>query len=211
MRCPTPAPTVSSISGSDKFFRYLPTPTRGGAPCAVPHCPLSLALSAFQTPHTIILSNTNKFLDLTIMSKTHPTTASTSTSNFQLMINNALNKYKERTKKDLREHPLAAQLQSCDSPSAIIIVLQQQVQGLDPSRSADERWTKWLDPTVNVLYAFSGILGSGFSLVCLITCTQLRSARSYFCASYSPLRASYLLGSASCFQCVSFITLGGSL
>jgi hypothetical protein len=27
--------------------------------------------------------------------------------------------------------------------------------------------TKWLDPTINVLYAFSGTLGAGVSLVCL--------------------------------------------
>ena len=61
------------------------------------------------------------------------------------MINNALNKYKQRTKTDLRAHPLAAQLESCDSPSAILAVLQEQAQGLDQSRSTDERWTKWLD------------------------------------------------------------------
>ena len=101
------------------------------------------------------------------MSHNHPTATSSSSSNFQLIINNALNTYKKRTKNDLREHPLAAQLQTCNSPSAILAVLQQQVQGLDQSRSADERWTKWLDPTVNVLYAFSDILGAGASLVCL--------------------------------------------
>jgi hypothetical protein len=143
---------------------------------------------------------------LTIMSQTHPTTASSSSSssNFQLMINAALNKYKQRTKNDLREHPLAAQLQSCDSPSAIILILQQQLQGIDQSQSADERWTKWMDPTVNVLYTFSSVLGSGVSMVCLRTCACLRSALSYFCASYSPLQASYLLGSAFSFRCVAF-------
>jgi fungal STAND N-terminal Goodbye domain len=127
---------------------------------------------------------------LTIMSQTHPTTASSSSSssNFQLMINTALNKYKQRTKKDLREHPLAAQLQSCDSPSAIILVLQQQLQGLDQSRSADERWTKWMDPTVNVLYTFSSVLGSGVSMVCLRTCTCLRSALSYFVPAILPCK-----------------------
>ena len=83
------------------------------------------------------------------------------------MINKGLNEYKKRTKHDLREHPLAAQLQSCDSPGAILVVLHEQVRGLDQSRSTDERWTKWLDPTVNVLYSFSSILGSGVSLVCL--------------------------------------------
>ena len=94
---------------------------------------------------------------------------------------------------------------------AILVVLQEQVQGLDPSRSTDARWIKWLDPTVNVLYTFSSVLGSGFSLVCLRTCTYLRSALLYFCSSYSPPQASYLPGLASCFQCVSFITSCGPL
>ena len=163
-----------------------------------------------QPPNTIIFSSTNRLLAFTLMPQT-PTTASSSSSNFQLMINNALNKYKQRTKNDLREHPLAAQLQSCDSPSAILVVLQEQVQGLDPSRSTDARWTKWLDPTVNVLYTFSSVLGSGVSLVCLRTCTYLRSALLYFCSSYSPPQASYLPGLASCSLCVSFITSCGPL
>jgi hypothetical protein len=66
-------------------------------------------------------------------------------------------------------HPLAAQLQSCNSASAILAVLQQQVQELDQSRSSDERWSRWLDPTVNVVYAFSTTLGAGVGLVCFRT------------------------------------------
>ena len=93
--------------------------------------------------------------------------SSSSSTNFQLIINNALDKYKKRTKKDLIKHPLAAQIQSCDSPSAILAILQQQVQGLDKSRSSDERWSRWLDPTVNVIYVLSSTLSVGVSLVCL--------------------------------------------
>jgi hypothetical protein len=92
-----------------------------------------------------------------------------SSSNFQLVINNALDKYKKRTKNDLIIHPLAAQLQSCNSPTAILAVLQQQVQGLDQSRSTDERWSRWLDPTVSVIYALSSTLAAGVGLVCLST------------------------------------------
>jgi hypothetical protein len=133
------------------------------------------------------LSSTNKPLSLNIMSHTQPTaTSSSSSSNFQLIIDNALDTYKKRTRKDLRAHPLAAQLQTCNSPTAILTVLQQQVQGLDQSRNADERWTKWLDPTVNVLYAFSGVLGAGASLVCFSTSTCLRSALLYFVAAIPP-------------------------
>ena len=104
-------------------------------------------------------SSPNKLLALILMSHTQPTAASSSSSspsNFQLLINNALNTYKKRTKKELRNHPLAVQLQACDSPDAVLVVLKQQ---LDQSRS-DERWTKWLDPTIHVLLAFSQTVGT---------------------------------------------------
>ena len=105
------------------------------------------------------------------MSHAHPTvsSSSSSSSNFQLIINNALDIYKKRTKNDLLAHPLAAQLQSCDSPSAILAILHQQVQELDYSQSGDERWSRWLEPTVNVLYALSSSLGEGVGLVCAMT------------------------------------------
>ena len=104
---------------------------------------------------------------LSFMSHAHAT--GSSSSNFQLILNNALDKYKKRTKKDLLAHPLAAQLQSCNSPSAILAVLQQQLQGLDQSRSSDDRWSRWLDPTVSLLYALSSTLAAGVGLVCLMT------------------------------------------
>jgi len=105
------------------------------------------------------------------MSHAHPTapSSSSSSSNFQLIINNALDAYKKRTQNDLLAHPLAAELQPCNTPSAILAVLQKQLQGLDQSRSSDDRWTRWLDPTVNVLFALSATLGEGVGLVCLIT------------------------------------------
>ena len=76
-----------------------------------------------------------------------------------------MNTYEKRTRKDLRTHPLAVQFQDCDSPAAILAVLQPQVLALDQSRNTDERWTKWLDPTINVLYTFSNIIGAS-GLVC---------------------------------------------
>ena len=93
-------------------------------------------------------------------------TAVSSSSNFQSIIDNALDKYKKRTKNDLITHPLATQLQSCNSPTAILAVLQQLVQD---SSSTDERWSRWLDPTVNVIYALSSTVAAGVGLVHLIT------------------------------------------
>ena len=96
------------------------------------------------------------------MSQNLPTTPAT---RFQIIFNDALEVYKKRTKNNLATHPLAAQLQFCDSPSAVLIVLQEQAQRLQQSRSNDERLTKWLGPTVNILYALSETLGEGVSLV----------------------------------------------
>jgi len=99
------------------------------------------------------------------MSRTQPTASSS--PNFQLIFNNALKAYEKRTKNDLLAHPLAAQLQACDSPTTILALLHRQVEELSHSQNSDERLSKWLDPTVNVLYAFSATLGEGVGLVCL--------------------------------------------
>ena len=119
------------------------------------------------------------------MSNSRPITAGSSSSNFQPIFDNALKVYEKRTKKDLLAHPLATELQYCDSPTKILAVLHQQVQGLDQSLSSDDRWTKWLDPTVNVLYMLSKTLGEGISLVSLEMQTYLRSAASRLLGRYS--------------------------
>ncbi|KAF8256553.1 hypothetical protein EI94DRAFT_1822061 [Lactarius quietus] len=89
--------------------------------------------------------------------------SSASISNFQAIFNAALKAYEKKTKKDLLAHPLAAQLQACNSPSDILAVLQDKVNEFDQSRSADERLSKWLNPTINVLYSFSATIGQVFS------------------------------------------------
>ena len=94
------------------------------------------------------------------MSRSQPTSSGSSSSNFQLIINNALEAYQKRTKSNLLGHPLASQLQACDTPGDILAVLQQQIRGLDQSRSADERLTKWLDPTIHVIFTFSQTIGT---------------------------------------------------
>jgi hypothetical protein len=46
-------------------------------------------------------------------------------------------------------------------------ILQQQVQELNQSQHWNERWTRWLGPTVKVLHVFSETLGEVVTLVCL--------------------------------------------
>ena len=90
------------------------------------------------------------------MSQIPPT--ATSSTDFETIFTDALKLYNKKTKKDIASHPLAAQLQSCDSSSAILAVLRAQVQVNDQAQSAIEKWTKWLDPTVTVVSAFSAVL-----------------------------------------------------
>lgn len=90
-----------------------------------------------------------------------------SSSNVQVVLNAALDSYEKKTKIKLLTHPLTAQLQSCDSPAAILSALQNLVQEFDRHRRSDARLTDWLIPTVNVLYAFSSSLGQSVDLVSL--------------------------------------------
>jgi hypothetical protein len=93
---------------------------------------------------------------LSSMSRTYPA-AFSSSSNFEAVFNNALKACEVRIKSGLLFYPLSAQLQTSDSPGAILLL--QQVKGLSQSRTKDERLTKWLNPTVIVLYALSMALG----------------------------------------------------
>jgi hypothetical protein len=92
------------------------------------------------------------------MSFTRSTTYSS--SNLQPIFNNALQEYERRTKTNLLTHPLAARLQSCDTPGAIITLLREQVQ-----IEAQDIVDKLLDPFVNALNTLSVSLEECVSLV----------------------------------------------
>jgi hypothetical protein len=92
-------------------------------------------------------------------------TSTPSNSNYQSIFDNALEAYKKKTRKDLRSHPLFAKLETCNSPGAVLTTLQEQIPQLGQSRNIDDKLTKWLNPTVNVIYNFSQTIGGGVSLV----------------------------------------------
>ncbi|KAH9012154.1 hypothetical protein EDB84DRAFT_970835 [Lactarius hengduanensis] len=92
------------------------------------------------------------------------TTPSESSSNIESIFDAALKSYKEKTKNDLKKHDLFKQLEACHSPAAILAVFQTARFDFCPT-ARDDRLKKWLDPTINVLYAFSGALGEGVGLV----------------------------------------------
>ncbi|KAF8264700.1 hypothetical protein EI94DRAFT_1703033 [Lactarius quietus] len=91
--------------------------------------------------------------------------ASTSTPSFEPIFNEALKQYKKKTGKDLTTHPLAEEIKSCGSPDDILALLQGKANELNQSQSVDQRLTKWLTPTVNVLNALSATVGQGVGTV----------------------------------------------
>ena len=95
---------------------------------------------------------------------------SSATPNFQPILDKALKEYKRKTGKELTTHPLADEINGCSSPDAILAVLQGKANELNQSKSSDERLTKWLTPTVNVLNALSATLGQGVGTVSPTCC-----------------------------------------
>ena len=102
------------------------------------------------------------------------TSTSTSSPHFRTIFVEAMNGYERKTKTDLLKHPLASQLQSCNSSSDILAVLHGMVNELDKSKGRNEKLSSWLNPTINVLYAFSSTLGQGVGLVSLNWSTHPR-------------------------------------
>ena len=97
----------------------------------------------------------------------HHPSASTLPRNFDTIFNRALDTYKKRTKQDLRSHPLYSKLEACASSEAILTILREQFPEFSQSQNTDVRFTKWLDPTVNVLCVSSAVLGEAVGLVCI--------------------------------------------
>jgi hypothetical protein len=80
--------------------------------------------------------------------------------NYQHIFSVALESYKKRTGNDLTSNPLLPKLETCNSPDAVIALLREQIPGFDQSRSDNDsgRLSNWLNPTVNVIDAFSGTI-----------------------------------------------------
>ena len=76
-----------------------------------------------------------------------------------------MSEYKKKTGKDLLDHPLATEVQRCDSVDAILAIFQGQAEAFQQFRDGDRSLMKWISPAVDVLYTFSGTLGEGVSLV----------------------------------------------
>ena len=87
-----------------------------------------------------------------------------STSNFHLILH-ALDDYAKQTGIDLTKNPSAEILQNCDSSDSILQLLQSSAEAFKDYRDGNHQLINWLSPVVEVLHAFSGILGEVAGLV----------------------------------------------
>jgi len=101
---------------------------------------------------------------------------------FGVIFDAALKDYAQTTGTDLTTHPLAAVLESCHSPEAILDVLCKQAHAFNKYRNGDWRirFMRHLKPTVDILLRLStsGVLGESIGLV-RDTNTSLPSSDSY--------------------------------
>ena len=88
-------------------------------------------------------------------------------SNYRSIFDTALEAYKKKTGKDLTSDPLLCRLETCQSPDDILVILRERISGFDHPSNNKDGLTKCLNPTVNVLYTFSTIIGASPGLVSL--------------------------------------------
>ena len=89
-------------------------------------------------------------------------------SRLQVLFQAALQDYERQTGIPLAKHPLAEQLQNCDSVESVTAVLREQTQAFSNFRGRD-KVMELLKNTVSVLYKLSATadLGQAIGLVCL--------------------------------------------
>jgi hypothetical protein len=90
-------------------------------------------------------------------------------STFNSILISALDAYRRQTGKDLVSDPLHLVLEYCNSPGAMLTVLQDQMPDFYRSDAENHRLTNMLVPMANVLYMFSVTLGEGVGLVNITT------------------------------------------
>ena len=93
----------------------------------------------------------------------HPSQSSA----FQPLFDVALQDYEKQTGTKLADHPLARQLEACDSVDSVTSFLQERARAFHEFRGEDGKCMRSLKRVVHVLYTLStnAALGEGIGLV----------------------------------------------
>jgi hypothetical protein len=92
---------------------------------------------------------------------------SQSSSTFQALFNVALQDYKDKTGNSLIDHPVAKQLETCDSVDSITTILQEQAQSFREFRENDGKVGKALNTSIDILClpSISSVLNEGIGFI----------------------------------------------
>ncbi len=92
---------------------------------------------------------------------------SSSSSTFRILFDAALQGYKDKTGNTLIDHPIAKQLETCESVNSIANILQEQARSFREFRENDGRLMKALNSSVDVLCSpsISSALNEAIGLV----------------------------------------------
>jgi len=98
----------------------------------------------------------------------NPDMSQPSSSSFRSLFNAALQDYANQTGTKLDDHPLAKQLENCESVDTIYTILQEHARLFQEFRGEDGRIMKSLKCTVHVIHTLSTstALGEGIGIVC---------------------------------------------
>lgn len=95
-------------------------------------------------------------------------TTPSESSNFNALFQSALEDYERETGIDLVKHPLAAQLDICDSVESVTQALQKQAQAFYEFRGSNNKVATLIQIAAQVLHRFSSTVvpGETVGLVC---------------------------------------------
>ena len=135
-------------------------------PCA--RLPVYFSLSHTRLIDQLLLSYVRLLKASTGMS--HPSPSST----FQSLFDVALQDYENQTGTKLADHPLAKQLESCDSVLTVTAFLHERARAFHQFRGEDGKFMRSLKRVVHVLYTLStnAALGESIGLVVCLKIPQ---------------------------------------
>ena len=85
-------------------------------------------------------------------------------SNLQSILD-AADKYAQQTGINLRDNPFTDKVKGCDSPSAVLFLLQENLKAFKDYRDKNRKFIECVGPVVEFVHTFSGILGEAAGLV----------------------------------------------
>ena len=92
----------------------------------------------------------------------------TSSANFQSILDAAFDAYAKQTGIDLLKHPSVDKLQDCRSPDDVLQILSERESAFKDHRDQYRKLIDRLRPVVQVVHGFSALLGEVAGLVSCI-------------------------------------------